>query len=109
MYNVRVFVCYQEKLGSVVLGLLRQDKLHFLPALREALLVFLKAKVKGVITGYLQQEVGRGQGEEPPSLADCMRTMQFQDWMDFLTEVCSRLLHFQKAIKVGVWLGKGPG
>ncbi len=84
----------------MVLGLLRQGKLHFLPALREALLVFLRAKIKGILAGYLQQEVGGASGVEPPSLADCMRSMNFQDWLELLQELFTRVLHLQKAIKV---------
>ena len=79
------------------MGLLRQGKFHFLTALRENLISFLKAKVKGIITGYLQvEEVG----EEPSSLADCMRSMDFEAWTALLAEVFERMLHCQSAVQV---------
>ena len=87
----------------MVLGLLRQGKLHFLPALRQALLIFLKEKIKGIVAGYLQEEEeeeGKGVMEEPPSLADIMRGMSFEAWLAMLSELFERVLHFQKAIKV---------
>ncbi len=92
-------MCLQERLTFVVMGLLRQGKLHFLAALRESLLAFLKAKVKGIISGYLQMEQS---GEEPPSIAECMRTMTFQAWMELLSEVFDRMLHCQRAVQVCV-------
>ena len=81
----------------VVLGLLRQGKCHFLAALRQSLLSFLKAKVKGVVSGYLQ---GEGLAEENSSLAECMRSMKFEDWLVMLTEVFHRMLQCQNAVQV---------
>ena len=54
---------------SVVYGLLRQGKLHFLTALREQLhKTFLKSQVKEVIGSYLQVPLLEEEGEEQPSL-----------------------------------------
>lgn len=92
-----VYVRVQEHLGLVVLGLLRQGKFHFLAALRESLLSFLKAKVKGIVSGYLQ---GETLGEEPASLAECMRGMQFEAWLEMLKEVFDRMLQCQSAVQV---------
>lgn len=79
------------------MGLLKQGKFHFLAALRESLTAFLKAKVKGILSGYLQ---GERLGEEPSSLAECMRGMEFEAWLDMLTEVFDRMLHCQSAVQV---------
>ena len=79
------------------MGLLKQGKLHFLAALRESLTAFLKAKVKGILSGYLQ---GERLGEEPSSLAECMRGMEFEAWLDMLAEVFDRMLQCQNAVQV---------
>lgn len=47
-YQILPLSLMQERLVSVVYGLLRQGKLHFLTALREELFNFLKAQVKEV-------------------------------------------------------------
>ena len=44
------FDLWQERLVSVVYGLLRQSKLHFLTALREELLAYLKLQIKEVMS-----------------------------------------------------------
>lgn len=79
------------------MGLLRQGKFHFLAALRENILIYLKAKVKGILTAYLQEDV---LGEEPPSLADYMRGMAYEAWMAMLNEVFDRMLQCQNAVQV---------
>ena len=81
------------------MGLLRQGKFHFLAALRKNLIDFLKAKVKGIVSGYLQ---GEDNGEEPPSIADFMREMNFEAWLDMLVEVFDRMLHCQSAVHVSI-------
>ena len=86
----------------VVLGLLRQGKFHFMAALRQSLLSFLKAKVKGVVSGYLQ---GEGFAEENSSLAECMRGMEFHAWLAMLTEVLARMLQCQSAVQVRIISG----
>ena len=50
MYRLIDGFVYQERLVSVVYGLLRQSKLHFLTALREGLLAYLKLQVKEVMS-----------------------------------------------------------
>ena len=95
---VKLFLSIQEHLGLVVLGLLRQGKFHFLAALRENLLSFLKAKVKGIVSGYLQGKTSSE--EEPASLAECMRGMEFDAWLDMLSEVFDRMLQCQSAVQV---------
>ena len=85
----------------VVMGLLKQGKFHFLAALRESLTGFLKAKVKGILSGYLQSEVQSERlREEPSSLAECMRGMEFAAWLDMLKEVFDRMLQCQDAVQV---------
>ena len=46
--RIAYHVCVQERLVSVVYGLLMQSKLHFLTALREGILSHLKTFVKEV-------------------------------------------------------------
>lgn len=82
----------------VVRGLLRQGKFHFLTALRESLVSFLKAKMKSILQGYLHGE--RWSEEELLSVAECMRGMDFQEWLLMLTEVFDRMLQCQRAVQV---------
>lgn len=83
---------------SVAYGLLRQGKYHFLTALRADLLSFLKTQIKDILTSHLQ--VTPEQGEEPPSLADCMRGMEFSPWLDLLSHLFAAMIIQFKAIKV---------
>lgn len=87
---------------SVVYGLLRQGKYHFLTALREELLSFLKTQIKDVLTTHLK--VTSDSGEDPPSLADCMRGMEFTPWLDLLSHVFASMLTQLKAVKVNTLL-----
>ena len=51
------------------------------------------------MSGYLQSQ---NLEQETSSLAECMRGMEFEGWLDMLTEVFARMLQCQNAVQVGV-------
>ena len=57
-------ICSQAKLLSVVYGLLRQGKLHFLTALREELLAAIKTRIRLNLSAFLKVPDVEGEGEE---------------------------------------------
>ena len=84
----------------MVHGLLRQGKLHFLAALREKLQGFLKERVKETVSAYLQVPCAEGDGEDPPSLADRMRGLEFEAWLAMLGHIFDEVLLHLKAVQV---------
>jgi hypothetical protein len=89
----------EERLVSVVYGLLMQSKLHFLAALREGILTHLKSLVKETIKTYLHIPEVEGEGMDSPSLADCMRSMEFDAWLGMLEHLFSALLDHLKTVQ----------
>ena len=86
----------------MVHGLLRQGKLHFLTALREKLQSFLKEKVKETVSSYLKVPCIEGDGEEPPSLADQMRGLEFELWLAMMGHIFDTVLLHLKAVQVSI-------
>ena len=90
----------EEQLVSVVHGLLRQGKLHFLTALREKLHSFLKERVKEVVSDYVHVPCSEGDAEETPSLANQMRRLEFEAWLAMMEHIFDRVLLYLKAVQV---------
>ena len=80
----------------MVHGLLRQGKLHFLTALRER----LQTLVKETVSSYLKVPCVEGDGEEPPSLADRMRGLEFEPWLAMMGHIFDTVLLHLKAVQV---------
>ena len=103
-YNIGHLYFLQERLISVAYGLLRQGKYHFLTALREDLLSFLKVQVRYLLITHLK--VTSDPGDDTPSLADCMRGMEFTPWLDLLSHVFASMVTQLKAVKVSSTLSE---
>ena len=88
----------QERLISVTFGLLRQGKVHFVTALREKLLLFLKTQVKDIVHGYLN--LPSDLGDEATSLSQTIKELNFDHWMTLLTHVFDRLIVHLRAVHV---------
>ena len=99
---VCVCVLQEEQLISVVHGLLRQGKLHFLTALREKLQSFLKEKTKETVSSYMCLRVPctEGDADEAPSLADRMRGLEFVPWLAMMEHVFDKVTLYLKAVQV---------
>jgi hypothetical protein len=89
----------EERLVSVVYGLLMQGKLHFLTALREGILTRLKTFVKETVKTYLHIPEVEGEGVDSPSLADCMRGMEFEAWLAMMEHLFASLLNHLKTVQ----------
>ena len=93
-------ILQEEQLISVVHGLLRQGKLHFLTALREKLQSFLREKVKETVSSYIHLPCSEGDTDEAPSLANQMRGLEFEAWLTMMEHIFDQVLLYLKAIQV---------
>jgi len=75
-----LFPACQERLMSVVYGLLRQSKLHFLTALREVLLAHLKNQVKEVMVVFCRTDPDVPMSITSVVLRFCGPTFMCQKW-----------------------------
>ena len=88
----------QERLISVTFGLLRQGKVHFVTALREKLLLFLKTQVKDIVHGYLN--LPSDPGDEATPLSQTIKELNFDPWLTLLTHVFDCLIIHLRAVQV---------
>ena len=74
--------------------------MHFLTALRDSLLSFLKLQVKAIVNDYLN--LSCKPGEEMPSMSEAMRELSFDPWMALLSHVFECLISHIAAVQVCV-------
>ncbi|XP_078674296.1 vacuolar protein sorting-associated protein 54-like isoform X2 [Branchiostoma floridae x Branchiostoma belcheri] len=89
----------EERLTSLVYGLLRQHRFEFLEMMREEAATAIKAGIKQTVAEYVSQ-IDTIDNESVGSLADQMRMLNFQQWLEMLGEVFSKLLLLVSRVKM---------
>jgi vacuolar protein sorting-associated protein 54 len=91
----------EERLEAVVIGLIRQRKLHFLSALRDILLPWTKSLVRETARRQLRmREVDSPmESEESVKMGDLVRGQEFRSWLDLLEAVFARMIDCLQATK----------
>ncbi|XP_066279264.1 vacuolar protein sorting-associated protein 54-like isoform X1 [Branchiostoma lanceolatum] len=89
----------EERLTSLVYGLLRQHRFGFLEVMREEAATAIKAGIKQTVAEYVSQ-VDTIDNESVGSLADQMRMLNFQQWLEMLGEVFTKLLLLVSRVKM---------
>uniref|UniRef100_UPI00398E7D5C vacuolar protein sorting-associated protein 54 isoform X4 n=1 Tax=Pristiophorus japonicus TaxID=55135 RepID=UPI00398E7D5C len=94
-------VLEEERLVSLVFGLLRQRKLDFLDIYHEEMIAAAKNIIKqSVIETIAQME--EIDTEVVLKLADQMRMLNFPQWLDLLKNIFSSFINFLKRVKATV-------
>ncbi|XP_035680170.1 vacuolar protein sorting-associated protein 54-like isoform X2 [Branchiostoma floridae] len=89
----------EERLTSLVYGLLRQHRFEFLEVMREEAATAIKAGIKQTVAEFVSQ-VDTIDNESVGSLADQMRMLNFQQWLAMLGEVFTKLLLLVSRVKM---------
>ncbi|XP_041352361.1 vacuolar protein sorting-associated protein 54-like [Gigantopelta aegis] len=77
----------EEKLVSIMFGLLRQDKLNFVDVYREEAFTALKAIIKQTVIEAVSEADDISTEGNVGSLADQMRLLSYGQWMDLLRRI----------------------
>uniref|UniRef100_A0ABM5GQJ0 Vacuolar protein sorting-associated protein 54 n=1 Tax=Pogona vitticeps TaxID=103695 RepID=A0ABM5GQJ0_9SAUR len=88
----------EERLVSLVFGLLKQRKLNFFEIYGDEIIITAKSIIKQCVVRTVSQ-IEEIDTEVVVKLADQMRMMNFQQWFDLLKEIFSYFIIFLKRIK----------
>ncbi|XP_028928138.1 LOW QUALITY PROTEIN: vacuolar protein sorting-associated protein 54 [Ornithorhynchus anatinus] len=88
----------EERLISLVFGLLKQRKLNFLEIYGEEMIITAKNIIKQCVINTVSQ-IEEIDTEVVVKLADQMRMMNFPQWFDLLNNIFSRLIVFLQRVK----------
>ncbi|NXF85481.1 VPS54 protein, partial [Eubucco bourcierii] len=88
----------EERLVSLVFGLLKQRKLHFYEIYGDEMIVTAKNIIKQCVVDTVSQ-IEEIDPEVVVKLADQMRMMNFPQWFDLLKNIFSKFTIFLKRIK----------
>ncbi|XP_028675956.1 vacuolar protein sorting-associated protein 54 [Erpetoichthys calabaricus] len=91
-------VLEEEKLVCLVLGLLKQRKLHFLEIYREEMIVAAKNVIKQCVISTVSY-IEEIDPEVVVKLADQMRMMNFLQWLELSKNIFTSFIHFLTRIK----------
>ncbi|XP_077993143.1 vacuolar protein sorting-associated protein 54-like [Glandiceps talaboti] len=89
----------EERLSTIVLGMLRQHKFNFLEVYREEAATAIKTVVKQTVVDFVASADDTDSENNTASLADQMRSLNFDEWMDLFLNVFSNLLLVLQRIK----------
>ncbi|XP_074845496.1 vacuolar protein sorting-associated protein 54 isoform X1 [Carettochelys insculpta] len=92
-------VLEEERLVSLVFGLLKQRKLNFFEIYGDEMIVTAKNIIKQCVVSTVSQ-IEEIDTEVVVKLADQMRMMNFPQWFDLLKNIFSKFTIFLKRIKV---------
>uniref|UniRef100_A0A8D0DII9 Vacuolar protein sorting-associated protein 54 n=1 Tax=Salvator merianae TaxID=96440 RepID=A0A8D0DII9_SALMN len=88
----------EERLVSIVFGLLKQRKLNFYEIYGDEIIITAKNIIKQCVVNTVSH-IEEIDTEVVVKLADQMRMMNFPQWFDLLTEIFSSFIIFLKRIK----------
>lgn len=88
----------EDRLVSVLFGLLRKHKLHFLHLYRDEAYATIKSTVRQTVQDIVTDS--KENEEESPSITDAMRGLDFLQWMNMLKEVFNASLCVLRRMKV---------
>lgn len=89
----------EERLVSILFGMLRQHKFNFIDVYREEAFTALKAIIKQTVVEAVSVADDIDTEGSAGSLADQMRLLNYSQWMDLLTNVFSNLKVILKRAK----------
>lgn len=88
----------EERLISLVFGLLRQRKLDFLDIYHEEMIIAAKNIIKQIVIETIAQ-MEEIDTDAVLKLADQMRMLNFPQWLDLLRNIFASFVHFLKRVK----------
>ncbi|XP_072121509.1 vacuolar protein sorting-associated protein 54 [Mobula birostris] len=88
----------EERLISLVFGLLRQRKLDFLDIYHDKMLIAARNIIKQIVIETIAQ-MDEIDTEVVLKLADQMRMLNFPQWLDLLKNIFSSFINFLKRVK----------
>ncbi|XP_078261821.1 vacuolar protein sorting-associated protein 54 isoform X2 [Rhinoraja longicauda] len=88
----------EERLVSLVFGLLRQRKLDFLDIYHEEMIIAAKNIIKQIVIETIAQ-MEEIDTDIVLKLADQMRMLNFPQWLHLLTNIFASFVHFLKRVK----------
>lgn len=94
-------VLEEERLISLVFGLLKQRKLHFLELYNEEMIAVTKNIIKQCVVNTVSQ-MEEIDTEVVVKLADQMRMMTFSQWFELLKDIFANFVLFLKRVKATV-------
>ncbi|XP_070569635.1 vacuolar protein sorting-associated protein 54-like isoform X2 [Ptychodera flava] len=88
-----VLVFEEDRLSTIVLGMLRKHKFNFLEVYREEAATAVKAVVKQTVVHFVaSNDDVDSESNNTISLADQMRSLNFEDWMILFRQVFENLV-----------------
>ncbi|XP_028414316.1 vacuolar protein sorting-associated protein 54-like, partial [Dendronephthya gigantea] len=96
-YDEQDHVIDEERLVSVLFGLLRKQKFHFIYAYKEEAFATIKETVKETARNFMSQTTI---SEDSQDLRDAMQSLNFQAWLDMLEVVFTNVLQTLKRMKI---------
>ncbi|XP_048586401.1 vacuolar protein sorting-associated protein 54 [Nematostella vectensis] len=88
----------EDRLVSVLFGLLHKHKFQFIHLYREEAFSTIKSTIKQTVQGFVMRN--SEPDEESPRLAEAMRGLDFEQWMDMLQNVFDAALQVLRRMKV---------
>lgn len=88
----------EDRLMSVLFGLLRKHKFHFLQPYRDEVYSTIKSTIRQAVQDVVKEN--HENEEESQSLADVVRSLDFLQWMDMLEKVFSTSLNVLRRMQV---------
>lgn len=96
-YDEQDHVIDKERLVSVLFGLLRKQKFHFIHAYKEEAFATVKETVKETARNFISQS---SITDDSQGLRDAMQGLDFQGWFDMLEVVFTNVLQMLKRMKI---------
>ncbi|KAK3733355.1 hypothetical protein QZH41_013684 [Actinostola sp. cb2023] len=88
----------EDRLVSVLFGLLRKHKFHFIHLYRDEAYSTIKSTIKQTVHGALADQADNE--EENQSIAEIMRGLDYEQWLQILQRVFNASLEILKRIKI---------